>query len=394
MSRLVKGRKRVSGRPRSFRPRIQLRQPLISGCELDSSARLIAPPHSLRLPTLAGVRTRFQFSLDSDAALPLARALIGAGAVEARHLEKASSPAEGIQVALAEMAHDAFGDGPDQFSIELGISEVLDEDRKPEENVLFFTWNNTSEPQYIPLRPIYERLEGSPLREQLMATLYEWLYQTASRVFDRFGFAEAEHIYQWRRDAYISERDAGEDVDLEGEVEYADPEKVVSYIRNSHELKLKTYEIAEAIQSITDPRLRTGFEKAHQMFVDSRAIRLPVMPKRFAQLVDDAAYYMDASPLPGLGISHWRDDPVVAWFDEHCRDQFEAGTTPRAPIILCFRPTDTEFLLKIVKILPRMMRTVARLSEWVRFAEELENASHYTDRPDSGFSAEAGNTDL
>src|SRR5215469_13855660 len=34
------------------------------------------------------------------------------------------------------------------------------------------------------------------------------------------------------------------------------------------------------------------------------------------KLIDDAAYYMDGSPLPGLGISHWRDDPIVAWFDE------------------------------------------------------------------------------
>lgn len=394
MPRLVKGRERVSGRPGSFRPCIQPRNPPIPGCKLGSSARLIAPPHSLRLPTLSGVPTRFQFSVGSDAAVPLARALIRAGIVEARHLESASSPSDAIQVALAEMVHDAFGGGPDQFSIELGISEVLDDDRKPAENVLFFTWNNTFEPQYIPLRPLYERLEGCPPREQLMATLYEWLYQTASRVFDRFGFAEAEHIYQWRRDAYISERDAGEDVDLEGEVEYADPAKVVRYIRNSHELKLKRYGIAEAIQSITDPHLRTRFEKAHAMYLDSRAIRLPEMSKRFAQLVDDAAYYMDASPLPGLGISHWRDDPIVAWFDEYCRDQFEAGTTPRAPIILCFRPTDTEFLLKIVKTLPRMVRTVARLGDWVRFAEELGNASHYTDRPDPGFSAEAGNIDL
>ena len=48
------------------------------------------------------------------------------------------------------------------------------------------------------------------------------------------------------------------------------------------------------------------------------------MSKEFRQLIDDVAYYMDGSPLPGLGISHWRDDPIVAWFDEFCRDQFDS----------------------------------------------------------------------
>ena len=84
--------------------------------------------------------------------------------------------------------------------------------------------------------------------------------------------------------------------------------------------------------------------------------------------------------MPALGISHWRDDPIVAWFDEFCREQFEAGETSRAPILLCFRPSDTAFFGKIVKNLRGMTRTIAGLSEWVRFAEELENASHYADR--------------
>jgi hypothetical protein len=40
--------------------------------------------------------------------------------------------------------------------------------------------------------------------------------------------------------------------------------------------------------------------------------------------------------MPALGISHWRDDPIVAWFDEFCREQFESGETGRASILLCF----------------------------------------------------------
>jgi hypothetical protein len=227
-----------------------------------------------------------------------------------------------------------------------------------------------------------------------MASLYQWLYDTASRVFEPFGFAEAEHIYQWRRDAYLSEREAGEDVDLEGEVEYADPAKVVEYIRKWHKLKLKRADIPAALAAIPDPQLRDGFRKARQMYVDSRAIRLPRMSTQCAQIVHDAAYYMDGSPLPGVGISHWRDDPIVAWFDEFCRGEFEAGTSPRAPIILCFRPTDTKFFISIVKALPRMARAVAALSEWVRFAEELENASQYTDREEPGLSTDAGGIDL
>ena len=363
-------------------------------CKLDSSARLIAPPHSLRLPTLEGVRTRVQFSTGTEAVLPLARLLINQGLLVEKHLEKATSPASAIQAALTEFVYRAFGDGSDQFSIELGIADGLDEYRKPEKEVIFFVWNNTSDPQYIPLRPIHERLEGNPQRDRLMASLYHWLYRTASRVFDAFGFPEAQHIYQWRRDAYISDREAGEDVDLEGEVEYADPAKVIAYIRHSQKLRLKAGEIRAGIGSIASFELRSAFQKAHDMFLQSRSIQLPVMSKEAEALIHDAAYYMDGSPLPAVGISHWRDDPIVAWFDEFCRDQFEGGETPRAPIVLCFRPTDSKFFLRIIKALPRMARTVAALSEWVRFAEELENASHYTGRDEPGFSTEAGDPDL
>jgi hypothetical protein len=394
MPRLAESRSDPNRRARSYQKRDRQRRIPVSRCKLGSSTCLIAPPHSLRLPTLEGVRTRYQFLTDVDVVLPLACSLINKGLLLEKHLENVSSPAEAIQKALSEIVHRAFGDGPDQFAVELGIADGLDEYRKPEKGVIFFVWNNTADPQYIPLRPIYERLDGNPRREHLMATLYQWLYRTASRVFDAFGYPEAEHIYQWRRDAYISEREAGEDVDLEGEVECADPAKVAAYIRESGKLRLRAADVSTAIASIADIKLRSAFQMAHTMYLGSRSIRLPVMSKACHQLIDDAAYYMDGSPLPGLGISHWRDDPIVAWFDEFCRDQFESGTSARAPIILCFRPTDTEFFTKIVRALPRMVRTVAALSEWVRFAEELENASRYTDRDEPGFSTEAGDTDL
>jgi hypothetical protein len=394
MSGLVESHSDPGRRAGPFRSHGRARQSHMPRCKLGSSARLIAPPHSLRLPTLEGVRTRVQFSTGTEAVLPLARLLINQGLLVDKHLEKATSPADAIQTALTDIAYRAFGDGPDQFAIEFGIADGLDEYRKPEKEVIFFVWNNTSDPQYIPLRPIYERLDGNPRREHLMASLYQWLYRTASRVFDAFGFPEAEHIYQWRRDAYISEREAGEDVDLEGEMECADPAKVATYIRESGKLRLRPADVNTAIASITDIELRAAFQKAHTMYLGSRTIRLPVMSKACHQLIDDAAYYMDGSPLPGLGISHWRDDPIVAWFDEFCRDQFESGTSTRAPIILCCRPDDTEFFSKIMRALPRMVRTVAALSEWVGFAEELENASRYTDRDQPRFSTEAGDPDL
>jgi hypothetical protein len=394
MPRLVESRSDPGRCARSCQSRDRQPRVPVPRCKLGSSARLIGPPHSLRLPTLEGVHTRFQFSTGSEAVLPLARSLVNQGLLLDKHLEKASSPADAVQAVLADVVYRAFGDGPDQFAIEFGIADGLDEYRKPEKEVIFFVWNNTSDPQYIPLRPIYERLDGNPCRENLMASLYQWLYRTASRVFDAFGFSEAEHIYQWRRDAYISDREAGEDVDLEGEVEFADPAKVATYIRESEKLRLRAADVSAAIASITDIKLRAAFQKAHTMYLGSRSIRLPVMSKECHQLIDDAAYYIDGSPLPGLGISHWRDDPIVAWFDEFCRDQFESGTSARAPIILCFRPSDEHFFTKIMRVLPRMARTVAALSEWVRFAEELENASRYTDRDESGFSTEAGDTDL
>ena len=383
MPRLVESHRDPCRRPRAFGPADRPRRTALPRCKLDSSTRLIAPPHSLQLPSLEGVRARFQFSAGTEPVLPLARALIENRLLLNRHLNDATSPVAAVQTVLTEVVSRAFGDRPDQFSIELGIADRLDEYRKPEENVLFFIWNNTADPQYIPLRPIYERLDGNPQRERLMASLYQWLYRTASRLFAPFAFSEAKHIYEWRRDAYISERDAGEDVDLEGEVEYAGPAKVVDYIRNSHMLRLKRGEIRDAINSIRDALLRNAFQNAHRMHLDSGAIGLPAMSKECTHLVDEAAYYMDGSPLPAVGISHWRDDPIVAWFDEFCRDQFESGESPRAPIILCFSPADTKFFMRIVRALPQMGRAAAALGEWVRFAEELENASHYADREDA-----------
>jgi hypothetical protein len=213
-----------------------------------------------------------------------------------------------------------------------------------------------------------------------MASLYQWLYQAASRVFDAFGFDEATNVYRWRKECYTEARESGDEVDLEGEVEFADPAKVVSYIRDSEKLVLAGRKADAAIQSIGDDRLRSAVANAYWMHKASQAIKLPAMSQQCRRILDDAAYYLDAYPVPALGISHWRDDPIVAWFDEFCQEQFESGTTSRAPVLLCFRPEDTKFFLQIIEALPGLVRTVAGLSEWVRFAQELENECNYGDR--------------
>jgi hypothetical protein len=213
-----------------------------------------------------------------------------------------------------------------------------------------------------------------------MASLYRWLYGAASKVFDAFGFDEAKSVYTWRKEWYAEARENGEDVDVEGEVEASDPAKVVSYIRESETLALKGQEAIATIRSIGDEKLRAAFVNAQQMYAAARRIKLPSMSEECRRILDDAAYYMESYPVPGLGISHWRDDPIVAWFDEFCQEQFESGSTCRAPIILCFRPEDTTFFLQIVTALPGLVRTIAGLSEWTRFSLELENASNYGDR--------------
>ena len=377
---VIKNRLRdLRRRPECIPLRRKSRRTPQAGCKLDTSTRLIAPPHTLTLPALEGVKDRFGFSLGSNAALPLARALITRGLLGEEHLQAITSPVGAVEAALAEIVNDNFAGARDEFDIDLCISDRLEDYRKPED-VLFFIWNNSTDPQYIPLRPVFERLEGNPHRDRLMASLYRWLYGAACRVFDPFGFDEAKNVYAWRKECYTEARENGEDVDFEGEVEASDPAKVVSYIRDSEKLVLKASEAAAVVESITDEKLRAAFAKAHTMYVASCKSKLPTMSESCRRILDDAAYYMDAYPVPGLGISHWRDDPIVAWFDEFCQEQFESGSTARAPIILCFRPKDTKFFLQIVEALPGLVRTIAGLSEWVRFALEIENACNHGDR--------------
>lgn len=154
------------------------------------------------------MKDRFGFSLGCDAALPLARALITRGLLGEEHLQATTSPVGAVEAALAKMVNDNFCGARDEFDIDLCISDRLEDCRNPG-NGLFFVWNNSTDPQYIPLRPVFEKLEGNPHRERLMASLYQWLYGAASRVFDPFGFEEAKNVYAWRKEYYTEARENG-----------------------------------------------------------------------------------------------------------------------------------------------------------------------------------------
>jgi hypothetical protein len=130
MPRRIQSHRASERRPRSFHPTGRPRRTIVPRCKLDSANRLIAPPHSFQIPNLAGVRTRFQFSTGTEPLMPLARSLIKSGFLREKHLQKATSPVEAMQLALSEIVSRAFGEEPDQFSVELGISDSLDDYRK------------------------------------------------------------------------------------------------------------------------------------------------------------------------------------------------------------------------------------------------------------------------
>jgi hypothetical protein len=303
--------------------------------------------------------------------------LVKKGLLGPTHLSGSGSAVAALGKALTDIVEKAAQSaGKDAFDVEIHLMDRL-EDREQSDGCLFFVWGNAAEPRYIPLRPVFEQLAGNPYQERLMASLYYWLYRTSCRVFFGFGFDDAQNLYGWRKQMYMDAREGGEDVDLEGEVEFADPSKVVNYIRNSKKLRLKKDELGPALSSIKQSQLREAFTKAHRMYVSSRAIRLPNMTAECEEILHHSAYHMEGDPMPGVGISHWRDDAIVAWLDEYYNDQFNSGVNCRPPIMTCFRADDSKRFSQIVAALPKMVHTALALSEWFRIAERMEHATHY-----------------
>lgn len=345
--------------------------------KLGPSRRLIAPAHPLTLPSLQGIKTSFDISYRCEAALSPACALAERGWMQEKHLSAAGSVVEALGNALVGIVERATpAGGKDAFGIEIYLTDRM-EFGPEQKNVLFLVWSPTNGPQYIPLRPFYEQLDGNPCRDRLMATLYQWLYRASQRVLPTFGLAEAASLYEWRATCYKEAREDGEDVDLEGEVEAANPDSLPSYIRNSSGLKLKSSEIESALASITRAEIRGAFEKARQLFLKTRAIRLPEMSPRYKAIQREVEEYQDGDPMPALGLSHWRDDAIVAWLDDYCNDQYNSGVSPRPPIVHCFRPGDTNQFIQTLKTFSRMIGAIYALSDWVNIAGELETAAGY-----------------
>jgi hypothetical protein len=331
----------------------------------------------LTLPSLQGIKTNFDVSYRCEAALSPARALMERGWLQERHLSAADSVVEALGNSLAGIVERATpAGGKDAFGVEIYLTDRM-EFGPEQKNVLFLVWTPTNGPQYIPLRPFHEQPDGNPCRDRLMATLYQWLYRASQRVLPTFGFAEAASLYEWRSICYKEAREDGEDVDLEGEVEAANPASLPSYIRDSSRLKLKSSEIDSALASITSAKIRDAFEKARHLFLRTRAIRLPEMAPPCKVIQRELEECADGDPMPGLGISHWRSDAIVAWLDDYCNDQFNSGAVPRPPIVHCFRPGDTNRFIQALKTFSRMIGAIYVLSDWVNIAGELESAAGY-----------------
>ncbi len=362
----------------------------IAATKLGASHSLIAPAHTLTLPSMEGVKDRLFVSLGSDLALGPATAMVKRGLLDRRHLAGSGSVPQVLERALSEFLEKATGEPwVDKFEIELTLSdgpvsysgELYRSGRRSRQaDFLVLTWTNTSETQYIPLRPIFDQLQGNPQRERLMASLYQWLYQGSWHVFYGFGLDEAEEAYLWRKEAYLSSREEGEDVDLEGEVEFADPASVIAYIRQAKEMILEGEEVGPALASINDARLRRGFERAHELFLLSESWKLPMMSEECAASLEQDCRSMEGAQIPGLCVSHWRDDAIVAWLDETLNEAYQNGMDSRSEIMFCFESTDHRRFLQFLDTLPTMAKIVQGLSEWVGLAEEMESACHYGDR--------------
>src|ERR1041385_5157409 len=92
------------------------------------------------------------------------------GRIRRYRLYLRSSPTEEQDVLGLSKILETIG-AQDEFDVTVCISDRLEDFRKPE-NILFFSWSNSPDPQYIPLRPVFERLQSNPQRDRLMASLY------------------------------------------------------------------------------------------------------------------------------------------------------------------------------------------------------------------------------
>src|SRR5258708_14536507 len=230
-----------AGEGAQWRREVQRRGPCGAPTQVGTSHCLIAPAHTLTLPSMEAVKDRLFVSLGSDRALGPAAAMVKRGLLERRHLAGSGSVPQVLERALSEFLEKATGEPwADKFEIELTLSDepvgysgqlYRGGKRNRRADFLVLTWTNRAETQYIPLRPVFDQLRGNPQRERLMASLYQWLYQGSWHVFYGFGFDEAEEAYLWRKEANLSSRAEGKDSQLEAEGELARPASLTASSR-------------------------------------------------------------------------------------------------------------------------------------------------------------------
>jgi hypothetical protein len=95
----------------------------------------------------------------------LVRVLIKKGLVQEEHLRMAKSPVDALGAILSEIVGNNFSGAKDEFDINICVSDHLEDYRGPE-GVLFFTWNNVVNPQYIPCAQFLRRSKGIPIAKR------------------------------------------------------------------------------------------------------------------------------------------------------------------------------------------------------------------------------------
>src|SRR5258707_958092 len=97
--------------------------------KLGPSCSLIAPAHSLTLPSIQTAKERFEVSTHFEAALPLARCLVTAGLLRPEHMGGAASVVEVLGRALSELVAKAWpANAEDNFGVEVELTDRLDDD--------------------------------------------------------------------------------------------------------------------------------------------------------------------------------------------------------------------------------------------------------------------------
>ena len=92
--------------------------------KLGTSHHLIAPAHTLTLPSLEGVKSSFESSHGFEAAVPPARVLVRKGLLNQKHLTDSGSAVAALDKALSDIVGNASASGgKDAFDVEIHLMD-------------------------------------------------------------------------------------------------------------------------------------------------------------------------------------------------------------------------------------------------------------------------------